>query len=53
MLKITKGNVKPVFYQLNIKHSGNYNELNSDEKDSLKKYLPKNSMTDVHIVIAG
>ena len=39
MLKITKGNVKPVFYQLNIKHSGNYNELNSDEKDSLKKVL--------------
>ena len=36
MLKITKGNVKPVFYEMRKKYDGNFDNMYADDKDALK-----------------
>ena len=39
MLKIIKGNVKPVFYEMRKKYDGNFDNMYADDKDSLKEIL--------------
>ena len=39
MLKITKGNVKPVFFEMRKKYDDNFDNMYADDKNALKEIL--------------